>query len=336
MKALISSVFVISLMYSFAQDISGGPINNPSPNVIDGVYIKSNIPTKRMIPYQRVREADVIWESRVWRTIDLREKINQTLYYPHDEFRGENWIKHSTRWSLWTVIRTHVFKGDLIAYDPENPLALGTFDGDQLRHPITPAPGKNYYSDEQYRKEIFRLFGSLAPVQLDDQGVPLGPVDENGDYIYELDENGDMAQVTYPRDTMWYSSKDIVQYKLKEDWFFDKERSVMDVRILGICPVIYSKDDQGRITGLRELFWLYFPQCRFVFNNYFAYNPKNDAMWFSFDDIFWKRQFNSTIIKASNVFDRNVETYKNGIDALVESQRITEHIRYIEHDVWDL
>jgi gliding motility associated protien GldN len=336
MKLLIAFILSVALIISHAQDISGGPINNPSPNVIDGVYIKSNIPTKRMIPYQRVREADVIWEARVWRSIDLREKMNQSLYYPLDEFRGDSWIKHSTRWSLWTVIRTHVFKGDLIAFDPENPLALGTFDGDQLRHPITPAPGKNYYNDENFRKEIFRLFGSLAPVQLDDQGVPLGPVDENGDYIYELDENGDMAQVTYPRDTVWYSSKDIVQYKLKEDWFFDKERSVLDVRILGICPVIYSKDDQGRITGLRELFWLYFPQCRFVFNNYFAFNPKNDAMWFSFDDIFWKRQFNSTIVKSSNVFDRGIETYKNGIDALVESQRITEHIRYIEHDVWDL
>ena len=26
-------------------------------------------------------------------------------------------------------------------------------------------------------------------------------------------------------------------YMIKEDWFFDRQRSVMDVRILGICPM---------------------------------------------------------------------------------------------------
>jgi gliding motility associated protien GldN len=91
---------------------------------------------------------------------------------------------------------------------------------------------------------------------------------------------------------------------VKEDWFFDKERSVMDVRILGLCPVVYQKDENGTISGMRELFWLYFPQCRFVFNNYFVYNTHNDAQWFSFDDLFWKRQFSSTIYKESNVYDR--------------------------------
>jgi gliding motility associated protien GldN len=296
--------------------------------VIDGVYIKSNIPTKRMIPYQRVREADVIWETRVWRTIDLREKINHSLYYPFDEIDANyNWIKHANRWSLWTVIKTHVLKGDLIAYSPYNPLDFYITDGDSFKHPIAPAPGKNYYNDEEFKERIYVYFGEIG-LQSD---TPLK------DQYGEDSLNAEGTGYVYPdRDTSWYMSKDIVQYKLKEDWFFDKERSVLDVRIMGICPVVYKKSPEGTIEGLRELFWLYFPQCRFVFNNYFAFNPKNDAMWFSFDDIFWKRQFNSTIIKSSNVFDRNIETYKNGIDALYESQRITEHIRYIEHDVWDL
>jgi gliding motility associated protien GldN len=319
-----------------AQDITGGPINNPSPNVIDGIYVKSIVPTKRMIPYEHVHESDVIWEKRVWRIIDLREKINQPLYYPLDDFSGGGeWVRHSQRWSLWTVIRTHILRGDLTVYDPENPLYLGMFDGDQFKYPVVPAPGKNYSTDENYRKEVFRMMGTLSPLQLDENGVPAGPVDENGDYIYFQNADGEWEQEMYPRDTMWYTSKDIVQYKLKEDWFFDKERSVLDVRILGICPVVYNRDNEGRITGMRELFWLYFPQCRFVFNNYFAFNPSNDAMWFSFDDLFWKRQFNSTIIKANNVHDRLIEKYKSGVDALHESQRITEEIRNIEHDVWD-
>lgn len=326
MKRLIIWMWACTATAAFAQDISGGPINNPSPNVIDGVYIKSNVPTKRLIPYEHVREADVIWETRVWRSIDLREKINHPLYYPFDDYdASNNWVKHATRWSLWTIIKTHVLKGDLIAYSPYNPLDFQIKDGDSFKYPVTPPPGKNFYNDEEFRDRLFYYFGSLGAETDDPLKDMYGDdsMDVNGNYVYP------------PRDTSWYMSKDIVQYKLKEDWFFDKERSVLDVRIMGICPIVYQRSPEGVVEGVKELFWLYFPQCRFVFNNYFAFNAKNDAMWFSFDDLFWKRQFNSTIIKASNVYDRNVETYKNGIDALYESQRITEHIRNIEHDVWD-
>lgn len=329
MKSLIASV--VSVMAGglmFAQvDINGGPINNPSPNVIDGVYIQQHIPTKRMIPYEHVREADVIWSNRVWRAIDMREKINHSMYFPFDEYDPDNnWVRHATRWSLWTVIKTHVLNGDLTVYSPYNPMDFNIKDGDSFKYPILPPPGKNYYTDSLFRDQLFYYLGTLGP----ESDIPL--VDMYGDD--SLDMNGNY--VYPPRDSNWVVSKDVIQYRVKEDWFFDKERSVMDVRILGLCPVTYDTDpNTGSIAGMKELFWLYFPQCRFVFNNYFVFNTHNDAQWFSYDDLFWKRQFSSTIYKESNVYDRKVETYKAGIDALYESQRITENMRMIEHDVWD-
>jgi gliding motility associated protien GldN len=150
-----------------------------------------------------------------------------------------------------------------------------------------------------------------------------------------IEVNGEIKYVYPPVDTFWYDSKDIVQYQLKEDWFFDKERSVMDVRILGLAPVIYERDENNQILGSRVLYWVYFPHCRYILNNYFVYNEQNDANWMSFDDLFWKRQFNSTIFKESNVFDREIETYRTGVDALMESEKITEEIRNYEHDVWN-
>jgi hypothetical protein len=39
--------------------------------------------------------------------------------------------------------------------------------------------------------------------------------------------------------------------------------------------------------------------------------------------------------KESNVYDRGIDTYKNGVDALHEAERIKEGIRTIEHDVWN-
>lgn len=46
------------------------------------VYEKVHIPEKKPIPYVPIREADVMWAKDIWRIIDLREKMNQPLYYP--------------------------------------------------------------------------------------------------------------------------------------------------------------------------------------------------------------------------------------------------------------
>jgi gliding motility associated protien GldN len=282
-----------------------------------------------MIPYEFVRESDVIWSKRVWQTIDLREKINHPILFPLDEYdASNNWVKNSTRWSLWTILKTHILNGDLRVFSPYNPLQFDITDGDQLKYPVDPQPGMNYYTDPEYKNTLFNYLGSLGP----ESTTPISNI--YGEDSTIIDADGNSVKIYPPRDTTWILSKDVVQYRLKEDWFFDKERSVLDVRIIAIAPVVYSMDDEKEITGMRELFWLYFPHCRFVLNNYFVFNTKNDAQWMSFDDLFWKRKFSCTIYKENNVFDRKIESYKTGVDALFEAERIKEDIRTIEHDVW--
>jgi gliding motility associated protien GldN len=332
MKSLFINAFALLFVSSsFAQlEIPGGPVNSPAPGVIDGVYIQEHIPTKRLIPYEFVREADVIWSKRVWQQIDMREKMNHPMYFPFDEYdAGLNWVKNTTRWSLWTVLKTHILNGDITLYCPYNPVDFNILDGDLLKYPETPEPGMNYYNDSAFRTTMFNYFGFLGA-----QSTTPIP-NEFGEDSSFINADGLIEYVYPPRDSTWIVSKDVIQYHIKEDWFFDKERSVLDTRIIAIAPVIYSKDDQQQITGLRELFWLYFPHCRFVLNNYFVYNAKNDAQWMSYDDLFWKRRFTSTIYKESNVYDRKMETYKTGVDALFEAEKVKEEIRTVEHDVWN-
>lgn len=339
MRSLFTSVIGClvfgSALFAQQESINGGPVNVPTEGIIDGVFIQEHIPTKRMIPYEYVREADVIYSKRVWEYIDLREKINLSLYYPLDEITPYGWVRNATRWSLWTVIRQHVLNGDLRVFYPYNPASFGlaAWDGDQLKYPLDPQPGMNYYTDSTFRGELTWIIGKLG-AQSD---VPL--TDENGDPIIDIDPVTGDQKYRYPApDTLWYNSQDIIQYKLKEDWFIDKERSVLDVRIIAIAPVVYNVevDPNGNksISGTKELFWLYFPHCRFVFNNYFVYNDKNDAQWMSYDDLFWKRRFSSVMYKESNTYDRDIESYRTGLDALYEAEEIKNEIRNIEHDVW--
>lgn len=41
---------------------------------------------KPVLPYDPVREADIFWEKRIWRVIDVREKMNQPFIYPELPF----------------------------------------------------------------------------------------------------------------------------------------------------------------------------------------------------------------------------------------------------------
>lgn len=215
--------------------------NNP----VDKSGLTKYISTKRFLNYEPVREADVIWHKPIQRIIDLSEKINHPLLYPSDQFNSNgHWILKSNRWSLWPVIRNPILLGDLTLYSPYNPADLHVKDGDEFKCPIQPEPGKDYYTDSVYASELFYYLGRLG----EDSDLPL----KNKYNEDSLDIFGNI--VSPERDTFWYSSKDIIQYKLKEDWFFDKERSVLDVRIIGICPVIYDIDKYGTIIGTREIF----------------------------------------------------------------------------------
>jgi len=53
---------------------------------IDDVVRKTMIFENRVLPYEPLREADVPWERRIWRIIDVREKMNLPFTYPLQPF----------------------------------------------------------------------------------------------------------------------------------------------------------------------------------------------------------------------------------------------------------
>lgn len=67
--------------------VSSSLIAQTESSVRDGNYDKENNPGRRMIPYAHLRGADVMWSKKVWRVMDLREKMNLSLYYPIYETR---------------------------------------------------------------------------------------------------------------------------------------------------------------------------------------------------------------------------------------------------------
>jgi len=78
---VLLSVLVIGVKLNAKAQVLEGPPR-------DGIYDKTATVQMQPIPYVPLREADVIWSKRIWRIIDLREKMNQPFYYPMNPQNG--------------------------------------------------------------------------------------------------------------------------------------------------------------------------------------------------------------------------------------------------------
>ncbi|MDI3525901.1 MAG: hypothetical protein PWR03_84 [Tenuifilum sp.] len=260
----------------------------------DGFYTRETMPARVPVPYQFVREADVLWSKRIWRVIDLRQKMNYPLYYPT--------VLMQDRESLVQRLVRAIKYNEINAYDPID---------DEFTTRMT------------YEQVLEKL-------------------DAKDRIEKQLDEDGNEVEVTIKGQIRW---NDIKELLIKEDWFFDKQRSVMEVRIIGICPIMHrlqilnTGGDEEQIGQLQRIqtFWVYFPEARNVLANTDVFNNFNDAQRISFDDIFWKRRFDSYIIRESNVWDnRLIQDYTfSGLETLLEAERIKTELFNFEHDLWE-
>ena len=222
-----------------------------------------------VLPYPPLREADVMWERRVWRTLDLHDPQNAALLTPQGKLPGCR--------NLFAVMQ-HGLKdeGGLVAYQPD-------------------AKGE----DDAFRKPFLReeIKSMLAAV-----------------------------------DTLPATA--VARFMIKEDWIFDRARSVMEVRIIGIAPMIEVRGEEGELRGYRPLYWLYYPECRHLLAWWTAITGK-DGERVSYEELFAQRRFSGTIVKVSNMQDRAIAGHTTGLDALLESEEVRQQLLHMGFDLWN-
>jgi len=270
---------------------------------MNSVYKKEKHNNKRVQQYAPLRQADVMWSRKVWREIDLRQRINHPFFYPENDG-----VAHTIedRKSLIDVIYSAILEGSITAYG-------------------------NAAMDDEFREvmsqnDILKIGGAKEELI---EVIDWDAVAEGADP--EEAKTTKLNKIPFNRNT-------VKKWRLKEEWFFDKQRSVMDVRIIGLAPLQEDRDEvNGQLLGtFSPLFWVYFPEAREILINAEVFNSiKNDAERRTYDDIFWKRMFSSIIIKEANVMDRKVNEFMIGLDAVLEAERIKTEIFNIEHDLWE-
>ena len=271
------TAFILLLSLTFFE-ISAQDVTEES-TVRDRAYDVERTANRRVIPYEHLRESDVFYERRIWREINVNEKLNKPFIYPQGYFIE-------------------------IILDAAYECVLQTYEmmDDQFKTPLS--------------CEDVKAIGNSIDTELVVDPVTL-------EESYEVVEN--------------LLNKDhITKYRLKEDWIFDKQLSQLYVRILGIAPIMEKYDENGNYMTDLVMFWTYYPDLRNLLVNEEVFNPYNDSQRLSWDDIFEMRLFASTITKENNVWDRRIEDYATGIDALLEHDRIRQEMFEKEHDLWSL
>ncbi|MGM0649383.1 MAG: gliding motility protein GldN [Bacteroidota bacterium] len=281
------------------------PAKGQVEDVLDGAYAREHVPKREPVKYQEIREADAMYSKRILREIDMRQKINHPLYFPLQPVDYPSGKQPDRQRVNFTYL----------VYD------LGVLNSSEAqRKPVfefNPNDFTNWYE---------------KPIPIEDTAARKSVLTYTEE-AREVDTvTGEMINVTKDRSI---NKRDIQSIILWEEWVFDKQRSVMDVRIIAMAPVAEFEDMSGQHYRQR-LFWIYFPHYRDLFAEYEVFNRGNDAQRRTFDDIFFKRRFESHVLIESNVYDnRFIRDYLLGIDAMHEGKRVEEEIFQYEHDLWE-
>lgn len=259
----------------------------------DGAVEKTVFKDRIPLPYEYLRADDALFTERVWREIDVREKINQPFVYKADDDNGSQ--------RFINILVNAVRSGQVTAFSP---------DDDRFTTPLDSAQFEKIMSGG-------------------------GQCDTNA--VYDL--NDPTKIVKYVVNCATLNPDDIIKYRIKEDWVFDREASRMFCRIIGIapCKVQYAADGKTE-RGVSLLFWIYYPDIRATLAKSEVYNPKNMGMGrMTWEELFETRMFGSYVIKSTidNPQNRYIRQYiKDPILALLEGDDIKNKIFNYEQNLW--
>lgn len=251
-------------------------------------------------------------------------KKEKFLEYGYVEDRDILWSKNT-----WEIIDLDE-RVNFPLYYPIDTINIGANRRslyDVLMSGIKSGKIKNIYTDSYFTEKR----------TLDDISAAISKIDTTdiGREQYNAGEEIDQQYI----DRRDLSSADIMEYRIRGMWYFDKRQAELKYRLLGIAPVapdVNFIDDEE--PDLVELFWVFFPDAREILFDASAFTGGNSSQDVTFDHLLNARRFNAVIYKEDNVQgDRDVDDYitQSAFMQLLESERIKEQIRNFEQDMWN-
>lgn len=259
-------------------------------------YTETLVGEQEPTPYPYLRESDVVWATTIWKSIDLNEAFNQFIYFPIDSFFVEGRTNLANL--LWNAIVAD-----------EIPI----FEDDELKIPLDNAVFvKGYTKADTIMLEIG----------------------------YADDDEEEYTTVIRPK---FFESEEIYRFALREVWFIGKADSRLDSRRIALAPMKESSFELGNSgiiinNGIIPIFWV--PMQNMAVRRLLARNTAYPNKWNtvgqpSWDMIFLSQYYQAYITRESNVYNRRIDQYLTGEDAILESEAIEAKVFDIGDDMWE-
>ena len=247
---------------------------------IDDVVAKRLIYETRVLDYEPVREADVPWEKRIWRVIDVREKINLPFVYPEmplfsifSEAASNGEVRVFADDKFTQMLTPEEVEGQLVEIDTVVVYDPDTYEENVkiTRDELNPEDIKRYrvkeiwYFDEEASRMKVRILG-IAPIR-DYYDKETGVFKFEGPmfWVYYpearevlarhrvFNENNDAAPMT------WY---DLFEMREFSSYIY-KSSNVLDYRLMdyypndGIARLLESEKIKAELFNWEHDLWTY-------------------------------------------------------------------------------
>lgn len=259
----------------------------------DGAVERSTFKDRIPLPYEHLRADDALFMERVWRELDIREKINQPFGYKSDDDNGSQ--------RFVNILVNAVRSGKVTAFSADDDRFTTPLDSVQFEKVLTGGASC----------DTLPVYNLNDPTKIDKYVVNCNNLNPD----------------------------QVVKFRIKEDWVFDREASRMFCRIIGIAPCKTQMSVDGKTErGATPLFWIYYPDLRETLAKAEVYNSKNMGMnRLTWEELFETRMFSSYILKSTldNPQNRPIRSYvKDPILALLEGDNIKNKIFDYEQNLW--
>ncbi len=234
--------------------------------MLDDIVEREVLKEQRILAYEPIREADIVWEKRIWRVLDVREKMNIQFMYPERPFFKI--LIDAAKAGDMKIFATDEFKKRVTGSDLEAMLSktdtITTYDPDTYEESVKIIHNDIDYTDiKKFRiKELWYFDKEASRVYCRILGI--SPIKEEkdastGEVKYELP----MFWIYYPdarqvfaRERVFNEKNDISPSSWADIFdtrFFSsyilKQSNVQDVRLQDV----YTPEKYGDNAGIQML-----------------------------------------------------------------------------------
>lgn len=149
---------------------------------------------------------------------------------------------------------------------------------------------------------------------------------------------------TFSYDEFSIPNNEALGYYIKEAWYFDQSNSVLGVKTVAICPVLFRQEYLDGIDvagssslGLREpQFWIPYENIRpYAARMPIMTSDMNNVMTKTIDDYFRMRLYDGEIYKTTNMENKFLAQKYKIPEALKEAQeKIERELKQFDENLW--